>query len=306
MIVSAGEALIDLMPAVAADGAMALRPRLGGAPFNVAIALGRLGAPAAMLGAISTDAFGDALVEALEDSNVSTALVTRVARPTPLAIVDLAADEPRYAFYDAGTAARGVTLRELKPLPPEARWLSFGSITLAGDPAASTMIARAAASRAERLIAFDPNVRPALAGGAAHYRRNLEAALARADLVKLSAADLAWLRPDQPAETFAAECLAQGAAFVVVTQGENGATGFLPAARVETAGLPVTVADTVGAGDAFMAGLLAALSEGGVTERADLARLDEATVAQALAFANRVAARACTRPGADPPHRSEV
>ena len=95
--------------------------------------------------------------------------------------------DARYAFYDSGTAARGMTLRELKALPDDTTIFHFGSMALAAEPAASTLIARAKAARGDnRLVSIDPNVRPAIAPGAPDYRRNIEQAMEIADIVKLS------------------------------------------------------------------------------------------------------------------------
>jgi fructokinase len=306
MIVSAGEALMDLLPTADRRGRPAFRAVVGGSPLNVSIALGRLGAPAAFLGAVSTDAFGDRIVSTLQASAVDLSLVTRVDRPTPLAIVTLDAAEARYAFHDSGTAARGMTLRELKALPAETTMLHFGSIALAAEPAASTLIARARTAREQRLVCVDPNVRPAFAPGKPLYRRNLERAMELGHIVKLSRADLAWLRPGAAPQDFARERLAAGAALVVVTRGLAGATAFTRRGTSEVEGVPVTVVDSIGAGDAFMAGLLAALHQAQVRTPGDLAAVSAERLRDAMAFAARVAAVTCTRPGADPPRRDEL
>lgn len=307
MIVVAGEALIDLLPTADRDGQPALRPAVGGSPLNVARGLGRLGRQTAFLGAVSTDAFGARIMAALEESRVDTALVTRVDRPTPLAVASLTDGEARYSFYDAGTASRGMTLRELAPHPDAATWLHFGSIALAAEPAASTLIARAkTASRnkaAPCLVSCDPNVRPGFAADEALYRRNLDQAMETADVVKLSRADLAWLHPGMSAETFAAQ---QGAALVVVTRGADGAQAFSRGMTVEAFAPRVTVADTIGAGDAFMAGLLCALDEAKMRTRAALRSLPPDALRDALTFATHAAAVACTRPGAAMPWRDEL
>jgi fructokinase len=306
MIVSAGEALIDLLPVSDAAGAPAFSAHVGGSPLNVAIALGRLGTECAFLGAISTDAFGARIVQALANSGVDLSLVTRVDRPTPLALVTMNRGDARYTFYDSGTATRGMTPGELKALPASATFLHFGSIALAAEPAASALIACASAARAGRIVCVDPNVRPAFAPDQARYRRNLEQAVDLADILKLSRADLAWLRPDVAPEDFAREQLTRGALLVVVTRGAAGAAAFAPTARGDVAGVGVPVRDTVGAGDAFTAGLLARLHETGVGTRAGLETMDGRRLMDALGFANRVGALACTRAGADPPRRDEV
>jgi fructokinase len=306
MIVSAGEALIDLLPTLDASGQPTFRAAVGGSPLNVAVALARLGIRTAFLGAVSTDAFGDRIMAALAEPGADRSLVSRVDRPTPLAIVALHGAEPRYAFYDNGTAARGMTPRELKSLPPQASILHFGSIALAAEPAASTLLARAKASRVDRIISVDPNVRPALVSEAVGYRRNLEHAMDLAHLLKLSLPDLAWLRPGLAPQDFARERLAAGASLVVVTRGPGGAVAFAQSGVTEVAGLSVAVRDTIGAGDAFTAGLLAGVQEAGVRTQDDLARATDKGMAQALALANTVAALTCTRAGADPPRREEL
>jgi fructokinase len=310
MIVVAGEALIDLLPTADRDGQPALRPAIGGSPLNVALGLGRLGRRTAFLGAVSTDVFGARIVASLRDSRVDTALVKRVARPTPLAVASLTDGEARYSFYDAGTASRGMTLRELAPHPADATWLHFGSIALAAEPAASTLIARAKtvarSTRSPCLVSYDPNVRPGFATDEAPYRRNLDQAMEVADLIKLSHADLAWMRPGMTADEFAREQIIRGALLVVITRGSEGAEAFTRQHGFAVPAPQVDVADTIGAGDAFMAGLLCALDEASVHTRAALAALSQGTLHRSLSFAARFAAVACTKPGAVMPWREEL
>ncbi|MBN8957543.1 MAG: carbohydrate kinase [Rhizobiales bacterium] len=310
MIVVAGEALIDLLPTADRDGQPALRPAIGGSPLNVALGLGRLGRRTAFLGAVSTDAFGAQIMAALQDSRVDTALVMRVARPTPLAVASLSGGEARYAFYDAGTASRGMTLRELAPHPVDATWLHFGSIALAAEPAASTLIARAKtvarSTQSPCLVSYDPNVRPDFATDEAPYRRNLDQAMEVADLIKLSHADLAWMRPGITADGFAREQIVRGASLVVVTRGNEGAEAFTRQHGFAVPAPQVEVADTIGAGDAFMAGLLCALDEAHVRTRTVLAALPKKALLDAISFAACVAAVTCSKQGAVMPWREEL
>jgi fructokinase len=307
MIVSAGEALVDLLPTVDRDGEPAFRAAVGGSPFNVAVALGRLGVRAAFLGAVSSDAFGDRILQTLRESGAGAGLVTRVDRPTPLAVATREDADARYAFYDSGTAARGMTLRELKALPDDTTIFHFGSMALAAEPAASTLIARAKAARGDnRLVSIDPNVRPAIAPSAPDYLRNMEQAMEIADIVKLSRTDLDWLRPGLAPREFARERLEAGAALIVVTGGADGALAFMDQHTCEMPAMAVTVADTIGAGDAFAAGLLAQLATLGVRTHPQLAALTRDELQAALAFATMVAALTCTRAGADPPWKHEL
>ena len=237
MIVCAGEALVDLLPVADREGGAAFRAAVGGSPFNVAVALGRLGVPSAFLGVASNDAFGDRICATLQESGADTRLVTRVERPTPLAVVTMDGAEARYAFYDSGTASRGMTLRELKPLPDETTAFHFGSMALAAEPAASTLIARAKTARGDdRLVCIDPNVRPAIAPSAPDYRRNLDQAMEIADIVKLSRADLDWLRPGVSPNAFASERLAAGATLVIVTRGAERRSSVYAAPSVRGPG----------------------------------------------------------------------
>ena len=122
--------------------------------------------------------------------------------------------------------------------------LHFGSIALAAEPAASTLIARAKTARERRLVCVDPNVRPAFASGKPLYRRNLERAMELGHIVKLSLSDLAWLRPGLAPEGFARERLAAGASLVVVTRGSNGAVACTRNEMSAVAAAPVPVVDT--------------------------------------------------------------
>jgi fructokinase len=124
--------------------------------------------------------------------------------------------------------------------------------------------------------------------------------------VKVSAEDAAWIAPGVPLEDLAAQWIRHGPALVVVTRGADGVYALGPTGPVDLPGVPVDVVDTVGAGDAFMSGLLAALEDSGHLTRDALARLDAADLTGALAFAQRVAAYTCTREGADPPWLSEL
>src|SRR5690349_19608631 len=106
MLLSCGDALIDMIPARTEDGRHAYVPAVGGSCCNIAVALGRLGAKAGFMGGISTDFFGDLLVEGLVAAGVSTKYVARLERETTLGFVKLGEGEPQYAFYDEGTAGR--------------------------------------------------------------------------------------------------------------------------------------------------------------------------------------------------------
>jgi fructokinase len=306
MIVSCGEALIDMVPVPVGDE-RAYLPRAGGSSYNVAIGLARLGARTGYLGRVSTDRFGRLLLDRLVANSVDTTYVLEGAEATTLAVVHLEpGHEPQFAFYGEGTADRLLLEADLPALGDDVAALQFGSISLVREPGASTYEALIRRESGRRILSLDPNVRPSLIPDRAAYVARLEGWVGLVDLVKVSRADLGWLYPSLSPDEAARRWCALGPSLVVVTRGAEGAVAFAAADVVDVAGSAVEVADTVGAGDAFTAGLLAWLDEHGCLERDSLGRLDAAELTACLAFANEVAARTCTRAGAEPPHRADL
>jgi len=307
MIVVCGEALIDLMPATLGDEP-GFVPRGGGSPYNVSIGLARLGVPTAFLGRMSRDRFGRLLRTRLETNGVDLRYASEGPEPTTVAVVHLApGEEPEFVFYGTGTADALLSADDLPAaLPASVEALHFGSISLLREPGATTYESLMEREQGRRVLCLDPNVRPGLIPDRAAYLRRLEHWVSLVDLVKVSRADLAWLYPDVAPVAVARRWLALGPGFVAVTQGKEGAVGVSTTEVVSVPGIPVRVSDTVGAGDAFTSGLLAQLSEHGRLERDALRQLPAAAIEDALAFADRVAASACTRRGAEPPTRAAL
>jgi fructokinase len=306
MILSCGEMLIDFIPTIARDGSPALRPVVGGSPGNVAVTLARLDVPAGFIGGFSTDFFGERILAHLEQNRVSTAYVSRLDRPTMLAFVNLEGEEPRYAFYDAEAATRHWRLDDLPPLKEDVRALHFASASLARHPAAREFERLMLREAERRLISFDPNIRAGLVEDEADYRARLDLFFRTAHVIKLSQADLYWIAPGVDAAKLATMWLAAEARLVLLTRGGEGATIFTRAGRVSRPALPIKVADTVGAGDAVMGGLLAALSDRGALEPGRLGAIGVAELGKVLEFALAVSAVTCSRVGADPPTRADL
>ncbi|MFC2969204.1 carbohydrate kinase family protein [Acidimangrovimonas pyrenivorans] len=307
MILCCGESLIDMIPRPCDGGATGFVPHSGGAVFNTAIALGRLGAPAGLLTGLSTDLFGRQLAETLAASGVSTALAITSDRPTTLAFVELTEGQARYTFYDENTAGRMIAETELPALPEDVSALFFGGISLISEPAADTYAALAARG-GDRAVMLDPNIRAGFVRDAERYRARLARMIALADIVKVSDEDLDWLYPgDAPLTDKLARLQAAGPSVAILTRGAKGAVALLPfGAQVEVASARATVVDTVGAGDTFNAGVLAKLSELGLLGKAALAELAEEPARDALAFGATVAAVTVARAGANPPWREEL
>jgi fructokinase len=307
MILSCGEALIDMLPRTATSGEAAFAPYAGGAVFNTAIALGRLGAPSAFFSGISTDMLGEILAETLTASKVDTRHLARSNRPTTVAFVKLVDGQATYAFYDENTAGLMLTEADLPQLPAEVDTLFFGGISLVNDPAASTYAALQAREAAARVTMIDPNIRPGfIAGKEGPYRARIDGMIARADIVKLSDEDLHWLMGAGEVEPLARQILSKGPKVVFITEGAAGARAITATQNRFVAAQKVTVADTVGAGDTFNAGALTALHEAGALTKARLAALTDAELDAALTLGTRAASITVSRPGANPPWRHEL
>lgn len=307
MILSCGEALIDMLPRRTTEGEPAFAPYAGGAVFNTAIALGRLGAPSAFFSGVSTDMLGEILADTLTASKVDTRFLARSDRPTTVAFVKLVNGQATYAFYDENTAGRMLSVDQLPDLPDEVDTLFLGGISLVNDPAASTYEALQARECATRVTMLDPNIRPGfIAGKEGEYRARIERMIGRADIVKLSDEDLHWLEGQGDVVTLARRILTMGPRLVFITEGASGARAVTATQDRFIAATRVSVADTVGAGDTFNAGALAALHEAGVLTKSALGSLSDDVLDGALTLGTRAAAITVSRPGANPPWRDEL
>ncbi len=302
MILVAGEALFDL---VLHDTEDDLHGHPGGGPFNTARTIGRLEQPVAFLGRLSSDRFGRRLDAMLEADGVGRGSVLETNDPTTLAIAEVDHEGvARYRFYERGTSATGLeTEAALAALPERVDILHAGTLGLTLDPVATATEAVVERVAGEALVAVDPNIRPWVIDDEAGYRARLERVLSRSHVVKVSEEDVAWLSPGIPAAEGVRRLLEQGPSVGLLTRGPNGALVVTRAAEVAVPAPRAKVVDTIGAGDAFGGGFLAWWSERGLG-RDDLERID--VVVEATAFACLVAARTCSRPGAEPPYRSEL
>ncbi|MDP3960717.1 MAG: carbohydrate kinase [Pseudorhodobacter sp.] len=306
MILCCGEALIDMLPRTTTAGEPAFAPYAGGAVFNTAIALGRLGAPTGFFSGLSTDLMGEILTQTLTAANVDTSLAARSKRPTTLAFVKLVQGLASYAFYDENTAGRLLSPADLPTLPASVKALFFGGISLVNDPAAATYEALQARESGTRVTMIDPNIRPGFITDPGPYRARIARMMARADIVKLSDEDLHWLLGAGDLTTLARRIIATGPSLVFLTEGAKGARAVTATQDRFVAAQKVTVADTVGAGDTFNAGVLAALDRAGALRRAALAALPDITLDAALTLGTRAAAVTVSRAGANPPWAHEL
>ena len=301
-----GEALVDVVKRP--DGTVETHP--GGSPLNVAIGLGRLGRSAGLLTWLGDDDHG-----ALVRAHVATSSVTLLEGSTGAQRTSVAAatlDATGAASYDFDLDWR---LPADVAVPAHAIVAHTGSIAAVLEPGATGVARLISAAREQATVTYDPNARPTLMGNPADARVAIEAHVALADVVKVSDEDLEWLLTGEAADADAIDALARewttrGPAFVVVTRGGDGATAFTADGRELSITAPrVEVADTVGAGDSFMGGLIDGLWNAnllGATRRDALRAIPDHVLTQILDRCARIAGLTVSRPGANPPSRAEL
>jgi fructokinase len=324
-----GELVVDLLPDPTGDrGPEGTAPRYiarpGGNALNVAVTAGRLGAPVELRARLGTGPLAANLRRHAELSGVDVSGFVSAPEPVSLAVVGLRNDgSADYGFHVLGAADWQWTDEELADVVPSTTAIlhigSISSWTAPGSEAIARLAERLHAGGS--LISLDPNIRPMLAEGpvgtslgndAAVVRTRLERLLAVADIVKVSAEDLAWLEPGSPGDPAALDAAVQrwaglGPALALLTDGGEPLRICRPGRPAQRVPPPqVTVADTVGAGDALAAGLLSGLLAAQVTTRPDLVALSDERLSVVLDGAMLVAALTCTRTGADPPTAAEV
>lgn len=300
LAVVGGEALIDVV--YAADGTVTELP--GGGPFNAARTLARLGQPVGFMGRLSSDARGRRLRELLAGDGVAVDVAVATDAPTTLAHARLADGVATYEFDIEGTSAPGLTLAGATArMPVRVSAFMLGTLGLVYDPIATTLESLAAHMPDDTLVFVDPNCRPSAIRDPRAYRARLARVLRRADVVKVSAEDLAWLEPAGRPTDAARGLLAGGARVALVTLGGAGALVVTSRHAIPVPAPRIDVVDTIGAGDAFGGGFVAAWLRDGLGPH-DLDDIDG--VLRATRFACIVAARTCARAGADPPRSDEL
>lgn len=294
-----GESLVDLMRTAA--GSLSEHP--GGSAANVAVALARLGRPVRFATSYAPDAHGALVAAHLAESGVRLANDPHALVSTSTSTAALGADGS--ASYDFDVEWR------FNPVGEESPPLVVHTCSLAAvlAPGAEDVLALTSRLRAHSTVTYDVNARPAITGSGPEVTARVERMAGTADLVKASDEDLTALYPDLDQRTAARRLLALGPAVVVVTRGAGGALWLDASGRVEIGSRRVVVTDTIGAGDTFGAALVDALWERGrlgSEHRAELGSLGRDEVTAVLRHAAMAASVTVSRPGADPPYRSEL
>jgi fructokinase len=302
-----GEALVDLVP----DGATGeYRPTPGGSPFNVAVGLARLGNRTSLMARFADDSHGRLLRRTAAAEGIDLRAAPRADERASVAIasVDNAA-RVTYEFEIEGTADWQWTAAELRELNRDTRVLHFGSIASWTPPGAARIadLVRELRARRATLISYDPNVRPAVIGVRERGVELVEEGVRAAHVVKASREDIEWLYPELIVDEVATRWSLLGPDLVVMTDGADGATVYRQRRPpLHRPGREVTVVDTIGAGDAFTAGLLTGLVRCRFHSARRLQAISDGTLADIIDEAVLVAAITCERAGADPPRLDEV
>lgn len=295
-----GEALVDVVQD--AQGRTDEHP--GGSPANVAIGLARLGRRTQLATWFGHDPRGHVVRDHLSASGVVLVPGSDGAPRTSTAQATLDADGAATYEFDLLWHVPEVHLDD------ELAVMHTGSIGATLRPGSDAVAEIALAAREHATVSYDVNARPSIMGTPLEAEAAIERMASRADVIKASDEDFRWLYSHLDPMDAAREWAAQGPALVVVTQAERGSTAVTSTGlEVHVPAPPVTVADTVGAGDSYMAGLVDALWTAGLlgaSRRARLQAIDEATLRSAMSWAARIAAITVSRPGANPPTRAEL
>jgi fructokinase len=294
-----GESLIDIV----GRGGQTDDEHVGGSPLNVAVGLSRLGREVDFLTRIGDDPRGQRIAEYVNAAGVQLVSGSQTAARTATARAAVGADGSADYMFDLDWRLSGTP-----PVAPPL-FVHTGSIAAVQEPGCLAVAALVDTYHVSATITFDPNVRPSLIVDRDLARQRIEHLVERSDIVKVSEEDLRWIDPDRPPERIAQTWLSLGPAIVAVTMGDRGAAAVCAAGVTRVAARPVQVVDTVGAGDAFMVGLIDALwGRGllGAQRRAELAEIDLDALTAALEAAGDAAALTVARAGADLPDRAAL
>ncbi|MBT2514918.1 carbohydrate kinase [Arthrobacter sp. ISL-30] len=306
MLTVIGEGLVDVVQRRSGSEA-----HVGGSPLNVAVGLARLGHPVQFIGRYGRDAYGDSLAAYLRSSSVMVPLPPD-DKPTSIATALVDDDGAATYAFDLDWELPG--LAERLPLMLQgATLLHTGSIATMLQPGAAAVLAAVEYAHPATTISFDPNCKPSIISDRGYARAQAERFVALADVVKASDEDLEWLYPETDPLESARRWFHLGGdggpAVVVVTRGATGPWGITAAGETQAPAPRVQVADTVGAGDSFMAALLSGLVDRGLAGgqyRHALRSMPAEALQALLEHAAKAAAVTVSRPGANPPTRAEL
>jgi fructokinase len=299
-----GESLVDIISDPRGPAGIQAHP--GGSPLNVAVGAARLDLPTSLVTHYGADPHGLMLEEHLESNGVQ--VINGGGASTSTALASLGPDGAADYTFSIAWAISGASLPALAAVRGSTH-VHTGSIATVFPPGNQATLGLVNSAREHATISYDPNCRPAISPDVAAARREAEVFVAASDIVKASDEDLSWLYPDRTPEESLQAWLELGPGVVALTRGAAGPVILSGKGRVEMAAEPINVADTVGAGDSFMAGLISGLAQLEALGAEGRQQLQSLTLNQLYAlasYANRSAAITCSRKGANPPRSVEL
>jgi fructokinase len=304
MIASAGESIIDFTPITQNGKLKGFLVHPGGSPYNVAVGVARLGAKVAFVGKLSNDMFGNLLINHLLENNVETYFVARSNLPSALAFVTYEHGDALYTFRVSDSADVTLSTQDLKieQIHRQVGIFHFGSLILGFSPAGNTILELARGLQQKAIITYDPNVRKDLIPSWHDYMENVMLAIQIADILKISSNDIMHLG----LELNDIIRLENRPPIIILTKGKDGCTFYSKDFQFDLPAVPVTIEDTIGAGDAFMAAILYKLSAMAITKDKLITYVKPKIWEEILTFALKAAAVTCSKKGADPPTLSEI
>jgi len=308
-IVVGGENLIDFVEILSSEGPPQYSANPGGSPFNLAIASARQGCDVDYITPLSDDRLGKLIANRLNESGVKMKGPVLDA-PTSLAVVSLDGGQPGYQIYRNGTAERLITQDQLDAILQDNLWLfHIGSLALSGGVDAALWEEFFITCHQKGVItSLDPNVRPMFIEDRLAYINRLERMFNYADIIKLSDEDIKWLYPEmEMAAAFDHLVSISSKGLRVLTKGADGARACSDLARIDAPAHPVEkLVDTVGAGDTFMATMLAWLVDEQISDQQTIATLSADDLEAMMTRAAKAAAMNCEKQGCNPPTREAV
>lgn len=300
-----GESLVDIISDPRRQGAED-ETHPGGSPLNVAVGCARLDLRTRLVTHFADDPHGLLIADHLAGNGVEA--IVDHAPPTSSALAVLDHDGAARYTFSIGWDIAGAYDRALASVQ-ESIHVHAGSIAAVLPPGSELVLRLLEAARGHATVSFDPNCRPAISPDVSAARRRAEDFVAASDVVKASDEDLRWLYPDRSLDSSMEAWLGLGPSIVALTRGAAGPVLLSREGRVDLPGEAITVADTVGAGDSFMAGLISGLAQMdvvGAAGRERLCGLGADRLRALAAYANRAAAITCSRRGANPPRSAEL
>lgn len=300
-----GESLVDIIDD-SRRGYRAPDTHPGGSPLNVAVGCARLDLRTKLITHFSDDRYGQMVADHLERNAVQAIVGGLLPTSTALASLDQTGSA-QYTFAISWDI-NGASIPALAAVESSLH-VHTGSIATVLPPGNKCVLGLIEAARPHATISYDPNCRPNISPDAAAVREEAERFVAVSDIVKASDEDLRWLYPDRTLEESIAAWLNLGPGIVALTRGASGSVILSRSGRIELPGETIAVADTVGAGDSFMAALISGLAQLtllGAPARPRLYGITQEQLHALACYANTAAAITCSTPGANPPRLAEL